>query len=116
IYLVGPSFSGSLMSLRDLTERTSGLSYFAVSGQVTSSGDLQWFSAAVTGRRVTLCATVHSDTYALLRFGKYLGYGDKTSDKVALLTEDETAYGAGFDNGDKSVSAGKDSPIGIRYP
>ncbi len=101
--IIGPTFSGSLYSLAQLIDpelRKQGFGAVVVRSGTVSSWDTQrWFvqwserQLCESGLRVDFATFQQSDRYMLrkfLEFEKRRGY---TADKIAVLTEDETAYG-----------------------
>ncbi len=108
--ILGPSFSGSLPSLLQvlaanprLQTNLSGLDIY--SGQVTSTAGVKWFKDATTGQKVNFHSFSHDDYTASRGFAAYLrenGLEDDTH--VAVVAEDETAYGYSADN-DRSAPA-----------
>ncbi len=120
IYLIGPSFSGSLPRLSQLLSDSNlweGLQrkkFIAVSGQATSAQELEKFRLSQAG---TLCTTVHDDRYAIRNFLSYLRPAETGGrPDVALLSEDETAYGHEFQpqTGEEENSQGR--VLMVRYP
>jgi hypothetical protein len=100
IFMVGPSFSGSLKPLSRMVAE-SGKGFFIVSGRATSNTEIGDFGKAVKQYpNIQLQSTIENDSFALQRFAGYVsnwGAWPNRQDNdpyVALLSEDETAYGA----------------------
>jgi len=94
IRIAGPTFSGSLASLAEVIQDTGLPQLFeVVSGSTTSTGAIEQFRKTVPGFE----ATVQDDVSAMQAFLDRVG-----SDKVAVLSEGDTAFGAGF-KGNKKV-------------
>ena len=105
IAILGPTFSGSLASLSDFlslkcTKQSTSLLCNAghillISGTVTGTDAVETFRAQVEGRRpqVLFASMQESDKNAILRFLKYAMRHDYFPQQIALLSEDETAYG-----------------------
>jgi hypothetical protein len=99
IRVMGPSFSGSAVSLRFVLDAwsqsrrdPSNIRFQIVSGTATAI-DAEWLSQAADGR-TTFQATVPPDDETLLSIACYidrLGYS-----KIAMLTEGNTTYGQSF--------------------
>lgn len=99
--VVGPSFSGSLPTLRlflndqklwkgRLQHKRTPFTF--ISGQTTNTRELKSFGP---DKPDTLCTTVHDDYYAIRNFLSYLPISEnENGPDVALLSEDETAYGS----------------------
>jgi hypothetical protein len=100
ISMVGPSFSGSLDPLNKLVTE-SGKSFFIVTGRATNKSEIDAFrKLAGHDPKTELHATTENDSLALQRFVEYVGnWGawpvrQANDPYVALLSEDETVYGA----------------------
>lgn len=112
--ILGPSFSGSLASLRQLlTECEPGkigkandaeFTYYApmsiYSGSVSSEESIDRFTRSESAVNATFLTFQESDTVVIKRFIEYMtgdAYGRRgyRADRMALLSEDETAYGSG---------------------
>lgn len=98
VTILGPTFSGSFPSLSDLLAKTgvlktmnggNGISIF--SGSASSRGDAEEFAET---KSVQFRSFVQDDTTELDRFCKYFDRQEKYLKKLAILSEDETAYGA----------------------
>jgi hypothetical protein len=93
--ILGPSFSGSLESLHlELAEAAKEFGEtYVYTGTVTSAHAITWFDS-VSPPAVHFASFQENDDYALaqfVRFASYRGYG---RNKIAVLSEDETTYGA----------------------
>ena len=109
VAILGPTFSGSFPSLSELLSDPkvlptlnsggvkSGKRLAIYSGSVTSKKDAEWF--AKSNPSIVMHSFLQDDDTALGRFCKYLEKpkknGEKTFDlrRLAVLSEDETAYG-----------------------
>jgi hypothetical protein len=97
LLILGPNFSGSLYSLDYLLENDPLGSVRPVtvnSGSVTSYETIRWFETLHRNRNLTFHTFLESDDYQLGRFLAYAVCAQHyhPSD-VAILEEDETAYG-----------------------
>jgi hypothetical protein len=98
--IVGPNFSGSIQPLRQLIDFDVRDHFFVVTGRATNSEEIMHFSGS--GKPPpNLCFTVENEKTALKAFTNYVtAWGlhlDASPANVALLNEDETAYGGGRD-------------------
>jgi hypothetical protein len=107
--ILGPSFSGSVSSLKRLlpdpvlnSEPTKPI--FVISGAVTGPPPDPGFD---------FCTTVESDMNALLAFKKYLG---SKGERFAFLVEDETGYGENLTADVSKTGTGSWNPLLLRYP
>lgn len=99
--ILGPTFSGSLPSLaraltgesNDATVKTfQQLQVF--SGSVSSELYIRWFSQFVKRHHpLTFQTTQESDDLILERFLQYIAQAGYPLEKVAILSEDDTAFG-----------------------
>jgi len=94
--IIGPTFSGSLFSLVQLINQQAATGQFKSvvvrSGTVSSWETMQWFEDH-KGDNVDFATFQQSDRFMLRKFVEYekgRGYAPR---KIAVLTEDETAYG-----------------------
>ena len=101
--IVGPSFSGSAVSLRVVLEKWRELrSGFAqvpfqiISGTATAI-DANWISQAAE-RHESFHATVPPDSETLPAVACYIAGLSNNNNKIAILTEGNTAYGQNFTN------------------
>ncbi len=95
----GPTFSGSFPSLADLLACKEGTGYpcnariLVLSGTVTGRSSIDDFKTRIQGRRIEFASFQHSDDYAIENLLVLLHDNDYDLQRVALLSEDETAYG-----------------------
>ena len=107
IQILGPTFTGSLPSLAQLLQEPEVHAAFLqgprqnleiFSGQVTGNNDVAWFQsqlkqAKIADLNILFQSFVQDDKTVLRRFYQYLiGIGLGT-DRLAIVSEDETAYG-----------------------
>jgi len=114
--IMGPSFSGSAVSLRlvlDQWRESSGnfakVHFQIISGTATAI-DAGWIVQAAE-RRDSFYATVPPDSETLQAVACYIaGLSNNNNKKVAILTEGNTAYGQNFTNqsAPEKVAAGGD--------
>jgi hypothetical protein len=104
--IIGPTFSGSLYSLaqliKDQPEDGKFNSVVIRSGTVSSWETAQWFErqkGSENGVVVDFASFQQSDRYMLRRFVEFEKHRGYDPDKIAILTEDETAYGNSFQLG-----------------
>jgi hypothetical protein len=105
VAILGPSFSGSFPSLAELladqTVRENllnrpGAKLTIYSGSVSSRDAANWFtSKSPNNFQVKFRSFLQDDDTALRRFCDYLSPG---TPRLAVLSEDETAYGYSMDN------------------
>ena len=96
--IVGPTYSGSFARLADFLNvelQNAALSVTLASGTATSLQSIESFDAAVKGlgNRVTRSSTVQNDEYASRHFLDYVRNRWWVRHEIALLSEDDTAYG-----------------------
>jgi hypothetical protein len=101
--IIGPTFSGSLYSLaqllRDKVNRAPPGRFGSTiirSGTVSSWGTTQWFTNCwpdYNELHADFATFQQSDKYMLRRFLEFEGRRGYTADRIAVLAEDETAYG-----------------------
>ena len=128
--ILGPTFSGSLPSLDQALEKktldtvgVSGISVF--SGSVSSDNSYQWFLARL-GDRGKIQTAMSGDSLMVNRFLNYVsnqGYGRGC---VAIISEDETAFGNSPWNSKEDEGTGENQrcdlfgqntkPIYLYYP
>ena len=100
VAILGPTFSGSFPSLADLLAKTDGVSslndgaaFSIYSGSASSRKDAEDFIN--NAKDVHFRSFVRDDTTALDLVCQYIrGKSEKSLDNVAILSEDETAYGS----------------------
>jgi hypothetical protein len=123
--ILGPSFSGSLPSLAALLNdialggQKTDLSIF--SGSVTSNGSVSWFIRATEGRFKNLhfASFQLSDYDALDRYCRYLSASGFDPKRLAIVSEDETAFGTDYNApGSLPPSCGEppDNAVSLYYP
>ena len=124
LHILGPTFSGSLPSLQRVLERSfgsgkEGRRIYVSSGTVSSMTGLRWFRNWIETNRPGsyFRSAVESDSLMVDRFCQYLanqGYG---VNHIALLSEDETAFGrATRDPKAKKSEHPCDGAIDLYYP
>ncbi|HWZ98747.1 MAG TPA: hypothetical protein VN025_13405 [Candidatus Dormibacteraeota bacterium] len=91
LLILGPSFSGSLSSLRFELEQNSPAVSFIYSGTVTGSS-AQEFAASLNGHG-QFASFSENDDYLLVQFLEFAFSRGYKPEEVAVLSEDETAYG-----------------------
>jgi hypothetical protein len=124
--ILGPTFSGSLPSLaRELvaTGFSAGFRTFRISsGSVSSQPSVEGFRNFLRHNKTqtdlgTFQTFMESDSIMITRFCKFLrqeGYGP---DRLAILSEDETAFGSSGADGERSeCDVSKGGPIYLYYP
>ncbi len=127
--ILGPTFSGSLQSLHDLLEckdqshsADSPQCYPMVSihsGTASSYGAIKDFDISAAGLGVHFVSFQESDEVMIERFKQFVtgsGYGNRNykEGKIALLSEDESAYGNWVKNQDDSQKGGARQPPPLR--
>lgn len=123
VAILGPTFSGTFASLGALLARTDGINslnagagFSVYSGSATSLQDGEDFAKIDS---VRFRSFVQDDTTALNRMCQY--FGRRFSDNLAILSEDETAYGSivakkNFASEPNSFSGTCAGAINIFYP
>ncbi len=93
--ILGPTFSGSLESLHlELAEAAEDFGEtFVYSGTVTSARAIHVFDSQVPSG-VHFASFRENDEYALSEFVRFASYRGYARNKIAVLSEDGTAYGA----------------------
>jgi hypothetical protein len=123
--ILGPSFSGSLPSLAALlndiplgpvgTKLPPGQKLSIFSGVVTSSGSVSWLIRATKGQfNLHFASFQLSDHDALDRYCRYLLASHFELKHLAIVSEDETAFGAS--SLPKSCGTGQESAVNLYYP
>jgi len=102
LFILGPNFSGSLDSLsRQLNmipQRPSEV--FVYSGSVTSANSMQEFKSQFESLRTDRLLAVHfasfqeNDEFSIQQFLRYATCKGYKPEEIAVLSEDDTAYGA----------------------
>lgn len=112
--IIGPTFSGSLYSLNEALNRSgvaksfSGVAIF--SGTVTNADTIEWFRSQCSFANIQFPVLRLNDTDATPPFtmqAQKMGYG---CPRIALLSENETAYGASDPNATGPSSANSSKP------
>jgi len=89
--IIGPTFSGSLYSLSEVLKTQNASGIVIRSGTVSSESTIRWFLGK--GLRVDFATFQQSDDYMICKFLEFEDRKGYSKDKIAILTEDETAYG-----------------------
>jgi hypothetical protein len=119
LLILGPNFSGSLYSLDYLLENDPTGSTRPVivhSGSVSSYATIRWFMNFPRARTLDFRTFLESDDYQLARFMAYAVCEQHyDTNDVAILEEDETAYGSGRtpsnpDDGPSGATGKKTTP------
>jgi hypothetical protein len=112
LLILGPNFSGSLYSLDYLLKNDptgSTRSVIVHSGSVSSYTTIRWFMNFPRARTFDFRTFVESDDYQLARFMAYAVCEQHyDTNDVAILEEDETAYGSG-----RSSSTAETDPTSV---
>ena len=138
VRILGPSFSGSFASLAgllsdreiawqfDLASSNSGPPLPIYAGSVSGRDSAIWFQHQMdkkygqTGPGVVFHSFVENDDQIIRRFLDYMNEGQKGFDygKVAILSEDETAYGREVlvSSGTQAASKLQQDPLRVFYP
>jgi hypothetical protein len=100
LFILGPTFSGSFYSLRDvLTEQRKNLSSVVIhSGTATDNGTIKWFNDLQKDSlpvSVTFRTFEEGSDYELSHLLSFVCRQGFHAEQMAVLSEDETAYGAG---------------------
>ena len=123
--ILGPSFSGSLPSLdqaldSEKLKRPPGvppIPIFVSSGSVSSQSSYQWFQNRMnTSHSGTFQTAMEGDPLMVDRFLQYLGSQHYPLGCVAIVSEDETAFGRSTAKADKTNCRETNHPIGLYYP
>jgi hypothetical protein len=99
LHILGPTFSGSLQSLRQLLSEVSSHYQFTRisirSGTNTSGRTVQWFTDELHKINLEWSYTTfqEGDAYAIERFRRFAITQGYKSRQIAVLSEGETAYG-----------------------
>jgi hypothetical protein len=124
--ILGPSFSGSLPSLanalldlRIKSTMTTKPDIPIYSGSVTSKTLVEWF-VQVTRESIDadLLSFQQSDDQAIKLYSLFLQHSGFHLNRLAIVSEDETAYGYDVPRGkqDKSSKTKEESPARLFYP
>jgi hypothetical protein len=132
LQILGPSFSGSIPSLVELLRATAPLlaahtdSQLRIfSGNVTSDRAVRWLnqlagSPDLRPLGIQFRSFQHSDNVSLDRYCRYLSPSVTALSHLAIVSEDETAYGSEF--GTNAAEApcrpqdGESGPVHLYYP
>jgi hypothetical protein len=113
--IIGPTFSGSLYSLAQLLKNLPPKAPFdgvvIRSGTVSSWNTTHWFAKLWNecGLKVDFATFQHSDKYLLRKFIEFEKRRGYQPNKIAVLAEDETAYGNLEHSGSDNAAAADDS-------
>jgi hypothetical protein len=122
--ILGPAFSGSLPSVRRAFLSSKRLAQFdgngathIYSGSVSSQASYEWFKNFVeTSTLGTFRTAMEGDSRMIQLFCSYIKSQGYDMDRVAFLSEDETAFGMTTDTDPcHDGESGKD-PIHLSYP
>ena len=93
VRIIGPSFSGSFPSLAQVLN-SKPVSASVITGMATSLDAQRSFVARVPASKLKeFKATVENASYSLSRFVAYLQHHWGNAGEIAILAEDQTAYG-----------------------
>src|ERR1017187_9903682 len=126
LHIIGPTFSGSLYSLAQLIGTAVPSQYFSRvvirSGTVSSWNTTQWFENCFERQKpegmpvVDFATFQQSDRYMLRKFIEFEKRRGYAPDKIAVLAEDETAYGNREFPAGPSAKASQQSPCSTDHP
>ena len=117
VQILGPSFSGSIPSLAELLQSQAdslkarapaGLRIF--SGSVTSNKGVAWLQSIAAKSLLEKALTIqfrsfqHSGNVDLDRYCRYVYAGGTAPTSLAIVSEDETAFGAEYNSGKADLS------------
>ena len=103
--ILGPAFSGSVYSLADLISdpeidqspapdaKTGEERLRIYSGNVTGNRAMAWITPILAGR-ADFASFQHSDGFLISRYCEYLNQSEFDLSRLAILSEDQTAYGS----------------------
>jgi hypothetical protein len=125
--ILGPTFSGSLPSLYqslhlpELSSFRDKQKISVSSGSVSSDFYYKWFKTQLVNEKLgTFDTAMEGDCVLIERFLKYIGLQKYKTDRVAVLSEDETAFGGRVPETSKDLSEGvcayNDAPTYLYYP
>jgi hypothetical protein len=118
LFILGPTFSGSLYSLaillRDAADeiKEDFSNVFINTGTATDQRTIYWFTQVIHGHSQVGSLNVHfrafqeNSDYALIHFLDLACHYGYQSNDVAVLSEDETAYGSAYKDANASISSG----------
>ncbi len=92
VTVLGPTFSGSTVSLSNAIDAFPALNFRVVTGSATSRKNLSLRRTAP--HVVTFNSTVHPDDEVVDKLVEYLGRTVQGTDRMALLVEGDTSYGS----------------------
>lgn len=114
VKILGPNFSGSLASLyRSLhfdppDPSVPNLTFTVFSGSVSSDANYSWFSKIMADESLgTFRTAMEGDSIQIERFCKYIDSQGYPLDRVAFLSEDETAFGGTSPEKEDRICGGK---------
>ena len=95
LLILGPSFSGSLQSLNEELSHLSASKppVYVYSGSVTGASSIRWFEGA-SGPNRHFASFQENDDYTLAEFVEFAKSRGYARNEIAVLSEDETVYGA----------------------
>jgi len=101
LYVFGPSFSGSLESLgrqlRTIPEKERPSEFFVYSGNVTSEPSIRSFRKGFDPHNplpaLHFASFQENDSFSILQFARFAYCKGYDSKEIAVLSEDDTAYG-----------------------
>jgi len=100
LFILGPTFSGSLYSLHSVLKSLRQAGQYSTvtihSGTASSYSTIQWFieqSGDIGGNHATFRTFQESSDYAVQHLLSFVCGEGYRADRMALLSEDETAYG-----------------------
>jgi hypothetical protein len=123
--ILGPTFSGSLPSLalqlKDLIKPPDFAQVEISSGSVSSDASYNWFRQWLADRNLGIFRTfLEGDQVMTERFVCYLEREGYHRNQVAILSEDETAFGSSGNKSDEAGTPGSDQaaqgPLYLYYP
>jgi hypothetical protein len=112
LFILGPMFSGSLYSLRAIVDEAKRAPFSSIdvrSGTTTDDDTIQWFRDKEQGNSVTFQSFQKSSTDALQDVLGFACSQNYQADEIAVLSEDETAYGNASPNENQSSDANTES-------
>src|SRR5713101_3382926 len=109
--VVGPNFSGSMPSLYEAIQTQSNHTFRLISGTATSESKWNWMR---TGKKIDFRSVVHNDTAAARMVILHLRNEWKKTGPIAVISEDETSYGA--DLAKMGITGSGDPVLNIRFP
>ena len=96
LFIFGPTFSGSLRSLSELLDcrhqQECELQPYIFSGTISSKSTMDQFRTSTPS--ASFCSLEENDEYAIEQFTDFEQHRSYSRDEIAILSEDETSYGA----------------------